>query len=79
VAPEAWSRGPIAAVREGDMIEFDIEKRTLTVEISDEEMQKRLAEWRRPEPRYKTGVYAKYIGTVSCASEGAVTRAPEQD
>lgn len=79
VAPEAWSRGPIAAVREGDMIEFDIEKRTLTVEISDEKMQKRLAGWKRPKPRYKTGVYGKYIGTVSCASEGAVTRAPEQD
>ena len=74
VAPEAAVGGPIAAVREGDMIVFDVDKRELDVEISDEEMQKRLAEWREPEPHYTTGVFAKYAKLVSSASEGAITR-----
>jgi dihydroxy-acid dehydratase len=74
VAPEAAMGGPIAAVREGDMITFDITKRRLDVEVSDEEFKKRLKSWKAPEPRYKTGVFAKYAGMVSSASEGAVTR-----
>jgi len=74
VAPEAASGGPIAAVQEGDTITFDVEKRELNVEISDEEMQRRLSEWREPEPHYTTGVFAKYAKLVSSASEGAVTR-----
>jgi dihydroxy-acid dehydratase len=76
VAPEAAMGGPIAAVREGDMITFDITKRRLDVEVSDEEFKKRLKSWKAPEPRYKTGVFAKYAGMVSSASEGAVTRVP---
>jgi dihydroxy-acid dehydratase len=74
VAPEAAVGGPIAAVREGDIIVFDVDKRELNVEISDEEMRKRLAEWREPEPHYTTGVFAKYAKLVSSASEGAITR-----
>jgi dihydroxy-acid dehydratase len=74
VAPEAAVGGPIAAVREGDIIVFDVDKRELNVEISDEEMRKRLSEWREPEPHYTTGVFAKYAKLVSSASEGAVTR-----
>jgi dihydroxy-acid dehydratase len=74
VAPEAAVGGPIAAVREGDIIVFDVDKRELNVEISDEEMQKRLSEWREPEPHYTTGVFAKYAKLVSSASEGAITR-----
>jgi dihydroxy-acid dehydratase len=74
VAPEAAMRGPIAAVREGDMITFDIIKRRLDVEVSDEELMNRLKSWKAPEPRYKTGVFAKYAGMVGSASEGAVTR-----
>ncbi len=74
VAPEAAQGGPIAAVREGDMISFDIEKRTLQVEVSDEELQKRLSTWRPPAPHYTTGVFAKYAALVSSASEGAITR-----
>ncbi len=73
VAPEAARRGPIAAVKDGDIIKFDINKRRLDVEVSDGEMSKRLAGWRKPEPRYKTGVFAKYAALVSSASEGAVT------
>jgi dihydroxy-acid dehydratase len=73
VAPEAARGGPIAAVADGDTIVFDIEKRRLDVELSDADMRKRLANWRAPEPRYKTGVFAKYAALVSSASEGAVT------
>jgi dihydroxy-acid dehydratase len=75
VAPEAARGGPIAAVADGDMVVFDIEKRRLDVELSNAEIKKRLANWREPEPRYKTGVFAKYAALVSSASEGAVTRA----
>jgi dihydroxy-acid dehydratase len=74
VAPEAAHGGPIAAVRDGDTIIFDIKARRLDVEISDEEMKTRLSQWKTPEPRYKTGVMAKYAKLVSSASEGAVTR-----
>jgi dihydroxy-acid dehydratase len=73
VAPEAQLGGPIAAVREGDTITFDIPNRKLTLNISDEEMKQRLENFKAPEPRFKRGVFAKYANTVSSASEGAVT------
>ncbi|TCJ16718.1 dihydroxy-acid dehydratase [Rubrobacter taiwanensis] len=73
VAPEAAHGGPIAALREGDTVVFDIENRTLSVEIPDRELEARLREWVPPEPRYRTGVMAKYAALVSSASEGAVT------
>jgi dihydroxy-acid dehydratase len=75
VAPEAFVGGPIAAVREGDMISIDIPNRRLDIEISVDEMTARLRDWRAPEPRYKTGVFAKYAAQVSGAEEGAITRA----
>jgi dihydroxy-acid dehydratase len=74
VAPEAAHGGPIAAVRDGDSILFDVKARRLDVEISDQELKSRLSQWKAPEPRYKTGVMAKYAKLVSSASEGAVTR-----
>jgi dihydroxy-acid dehydratase len=74
VAPEAAHGGPIAAVRDGDNIVFDIKARRLDVEISEQEMSTRLAQWTAPQPRYKSGVMAKYAKLVSSASEGAVTR-----
>jgi dihydroxy-acid dehydratase len=74
VAPEAAVGGPIAAVREGDTIVFDVESRELRLEVSDDEMKRRLSEWREPEPHYTSGVFAKYAKLVSSASEGAVTR-----
>jgi dihydroxy-acid dehydratase len=73
VAPEAASGGPIAAVRDGDVIVFDVERRELRVELSDEEVRKRLASWKQPEARYRTGVMAKYARQVSSAALGAVT------
>ena len=74
VAPEAAHGGPIAAVRDGDTIVFDIRARRLDVEISEQELKARLSQWTAPVPRYKTGVMAKYAKLVSSASEGAVTR-----
>ena len=64
VAPEAFVGGPIAAVREGDTIHIDIANRRLDVELSDDEIAARLRDWRAPEPRYKTGVMAKYAALV---------------
>jgi len=74
VAPEAANGGPIAALRNGDTIVFDVAKRRLDVELSDEEIRSRLSKWTPPSPRYKSGVMAKYAKLVSSASEGAVTR-----
>jgi dihydroxy-acid dehydratase len=73
VAPEAAHGGPIAALRDGDTVTFDVENRTLSADLSAEELEARLREWREPEPRYSTGVMAKYAALVSSASEGAVT------
>ena len=74
VAPEAAHGGPIAAVHDGDSIVFDIKSRRLDVEISEQELNSRLRQWKAPESRYKIGVMAKYAKLVSSASEGAVTR-----
>jgi dihydroxy-acid dehydratase len=73
VAPEAAVGGPIAAVRDGDMIEFDIPKRTLTVEITAQEIAERLKDWKAPEPHFARGVFRKYCDRVSSAATGAVT------
>ena len=73
VAPEAAHGGPIAALRDGDTVTFDIENRTLGVDLPEGELEARLAQWSEPEPRFATGVMAKYAALVSSASEGAVT------
>ncbi|MFW6098182.1 MAG: dihydroxy-acid dehydratase, partial [Chloroflexota bacterium] len=73
VAPEAASGGPIAAVRDGDMITFDVDERRLDVELSAQEIEERLAQWQAPPPRYTWGVMAKYARLVSSASKGAVS------
>jgi dihydroxy-acid dehydratase len=74
VSPEAALRGPIAAVRDGDMIRFDVNRRLIEMEVSDEVIRQRIQEWKPPQPRYATGVFAKYAALVSSASEGAITR-----
>ena len=74
-APEAARGGPIAIVAEGDAITFDLAKKTLRLELSDVEIKSRLARWKAPAPRYKTGVFAKYAALVSSASLGAITTA----
>jgi dihydroxy-acid dehydratase len=77
VSPEAALGGPIAAVRDGDTIHFDAGRRLLEVEISDEVLRQRMSKWKPPQPRYPTGVFAKYAALVSSASQGAITRAPK--
>ena len=73
VAPEAAVGGPIAAVRDGDEISFDIPGRRLDLEIDEQEMARRLEAWTPPPPRYTHGAFAKYARLVSGAEEGAVT------
>jgi dihydroxy-acid dehydratase len=74
IAPEAARGGPIAAVRDGDIVVIDVKARQLNVELSDAEIKHRLSSWRPPEPNYPTGVFAKYAALVASASEGAITR-----
>ena len=73
VAPEAAVGGPIAAIREGDNITFDVLNRTLSVNLSQAEIEGRLQSWTAPAPRYTRGVFRKYAESVSSASLGAVT------
>lgn len=73
VAPEAVRGGPIAALKNGDMITFDIAKRKLDVELSAKEIKARLKKVKQPVPRYTSGVMGKYARHVSSASEGAIT------
>ncbi|HWY20236.1 MAG TPA: dihydroxy-acid dehydratase [Candidatus Acidoferrum sp.] len=77
VSPEAALGGPIAAVRDGDIIRFDVNERLLQVEISDKVLRQRMKMWKPPQPRYPTGVFAKYAALVSSASQGAITRPPK--
>jgi dihydroxy-acid dehydratase len=73
VAPEAPRGGPIAAVRDGDTIVFDVGNRELRLELSDEEIQQRIAAYEPPEPRYTSGVLGKYARHVGSAAQGALT------
>jgi dihydroxy-acid dehydratase len=73
VSPEASRGGPIAALRDGDIVVLDVANRQLKVELSDAEIAARLKTWAAPPARYATGVMAKYARMVSSASTGAVT------
>ncbi len=73
VAPEAAVGGTIALVHSGDMITIDASTRSLHLHVADEELDKRRAAWRPPQPRYRKGVLAKYAKLVSSSSVGAVT------
>ena len=73
VAPEAALGGPIAAIREGDVVTIDISARKLSVDLADATLQQRLKLVKAAEPRYRTGVFAKYAALVSSAAAGAVT------
>ncbi|HEX5531699.1 MAG TPA: dihydroxy-acid dehydratase [Methylomirabilota bacterium] len=73
IVPEAADRGPIAAIKSGDIINIDVKKRRLDMEVPAAEIRKRLAKWKAPRPRYTTGVFAKYAKTVAHASVGAYT------
>ena len=75
VAPEAARGGPIAAVRDGDIIVFDLQARELRMEVDEAEVAERMRGWEAPAPRFATGVMAKYCRLVGSAAEGAVTTA----
>jgi dihydroxy-acid dehydratase len=74
VAPEAAVGGPIAAVRDGDIILFDIPNRVLTVELNPDELNARMKNWNAPHPLFARGVFAKYASCVSSAALGAITK-----
>jgi dihydroxy-acid dehydratase len=78
IVPEAVDGGPIAALRDGDTIEIDVENRRLQVKLSDDELRARLSAWTPPPPRYTDGVLAKFARLVTDASQGAVTSATVQ-
>jgi len=78
VSPEAARGGPLAALEDGDSVVIDVDARELRVELRDGELERRLARWTPPPPRYESGVLAKYAALVSSASEGAITRPPER-
>jgi dihydroxy-acid dehydratase len=73
VSPEAVRGGPIAAVRDGDVIDFDVDGRRLDVQLADDEIVARVDAYEPPRPRYRSGVMAKYARGVASAAEGAVT------
>lgn len=75
VSPEAARGGPIAALRDGDIVRFDIEARSLEVELSENEIGSRMSSWSPPALSYRSGVMAKYARQVSSASDGATTGA----
>lgn len=77
VAPEAQVGGPIALVKEGDIISIDCDKGLLSLEVSEKELAKRARAWKPPKPHYKNGLFARYAALVSSAREGAVLLKPE--
>ena len=75
-APEAAMGGPLAALRDADIVTIDIERRRVDAELAGAEFTARMRDWRAPAPRYTSGVFAKYAALVSSAADGAITRAP---
>jgi len=73
ITPEAFDGGPLAIVRDGDRITIDATTRKLQLDVTAREITSRLARWKKPPPRYKRGVLAKYASHITTASEGAVT------
>ena len=74
VSPEAASQGPIAVIREGELIDIDINAGTIDLRIDAEEMQRRLDAWQPPQPKVSEGWLARYARLVSSADEGAVLK-----
>ncbi|MBN2329222.1 MAG: dihydroxy-acid dehydratase [Candidatus Omnitrophica bacterium] len=72
ISPEAMEGGPIGLLQEGDIIEIDIPKRSINVKLTDDELKRRRDAWKKPEPKIKTGVIARYAKSVSSAASGAV-------
>lgn len=79
ISPEAMEGGPIAALKDGDEIEIDIYNRRLEAKISQEEMARRLALWKKPEPKVSHGYLARYAQHVSSAAQGAIINRPRAE
>jgi len=73
ISPEAHEGGAIALLQDGDKITIDAKENTIDVDLSDEQINARKANWEKPELKFKKGVLYKYANNVSCASEGCVT------
>lgn len=74
ISPEAAHGGPIAIVKEGDIISIDIPAKSITLELSDDEIKNRLKDWKKPAPKITKGYMARYAKLVSSASEGAIVK-----
>ena len=74
VAPEAFVGGPIALVQNGDKISINLEDCSINLHVSDDELENRKKQWRRPEPNYSTGALAKFASLVGSAAKGAITK-----
>ena len=74
VSPEAMEGGPIAVVKDGDIVNIDIPGGRLDIEVPDEEIKRRMAEWKAPEPKITKGYLGRYARLVSSASTGAVIK-----
>ena len=74
VSPEAMEGGPIALIEDGDTILIDIPNRKLELKVSDEELAKRKANWKQPEPKIKHGYLSRYAKLTTSASTGAVLK-----
>jgi dihydroxy-acid dehydratase len=75
VAPEAAAGGPIAFVRDGDHIVIDVSDHSITLDVAADELARREADWKLPQPRYTSGVLAKYAKLAQGAERGAITEA----
>jgi dihydroxy-acid dehydratase len=74
ISPEAASGGPIAIVRDGDIISIDIPNKKIDIELSEKEIRERLSKWRAPEPKIKKGYLVRYARMVSSADKGAILK-----
>jgi dihydroxy-acid dehydratase len=74
ISPEAAEGGPIAAVRDGDIVTIDIPNRSIRLEIKDEELQGRLSKWHRPPAKITTGYLGIYSKLAASAAEGAILK-----
>lgn len=79
ISPEAAAGGTIALLEQGDIVCIDVEERLLEVRVSDEELDKRKKEWKRPEAKVKTGWLGRYAQMVTSANTGAVLKIPDFD
>jgi dihydroxy-acid dehydratase len=73
VCPESHVGGPLALLKNGDMVTIDADKKEVSVALNEQELGKRKSAWKQPPPKEKRGVLAKYAKTVTSASDGATT------